>query len=96
MRLLGLALAGAIAFLAVDMWGGRNGFLQYRHVASQVAEAKAKSEKLTMRNQALEDEIEDLQQGNLTVEELARNDLGMIKPDETFYRVIEPDRGASK
>lgn len=96
MRLLGIVLAGAIAFLAYDMWGGRNGFLQYQNVAVQVAEAKAKSDKLTMRNQALEDEIEDLQQGNLALEELARNDLGMIKPDETFYRVIEPDRSAAR
>ncbi|MDY6322641.1 MAG: cell division protein FtsB [Succinivibrio sp.] len=89
MKLLGLVLVLAIGFLAYDMWYGRNGFLQYESVAAQVTEAKQKSEKLTLRNQALEDEITDLQQGNLTLEELARDELGMIRQGEVFYRVID-------
>ena len=43
------------------------------------------------RNQRVKDEIEDLQQGNKAIEELARSELGLIKPTETFYRVIEKD-----
>ena len=96
MRLFAVVLVCVIAYLGYDMWNGRNGFLQYQNVAAQVTQAKEKSEKLTMRNQALEDEIEDLQQGNLTIEELARNDLGMIRPDEKFYRVIETDHGGRR
>ena len=47
------------------------------------------------RNDALAAEVEDLKSGEAAVEERARNELGMIKPGETFYRVIEPEQGAT-
>lgn len=89
MKFLSLLVMLCIGFVSYDTWFGRNGIEQFRVVSVQVAEAKMKSEKLTMRNQAVLDEIADLNQDNLTVEELARDELGMIKSGETFYRVIE-------
>jgi cell division protein FtsB len=35
-------------------------------------------------------EVEDLKSGESAVEERARSELGMIKPGEKFYRVVEP------
>jgi cell division protein FtsB len=46
---------------------------------------------LQQRNDALAAEVEDLKSGEAAVEERARNELGMIKPGETFYRVVEPE-----
>jgi cell division protein FtsB len=46
---------------------------------------------LRQRNDALAAEVEDLKSGEAAVEERARSELGMIKPGETFYRVVEPD-----
>lgn len=89
MKFVSLLVALVIGYLTYDLWFGRNGIEQYHAVSAQVEEARHKSEKLTLRNQALEDEIKDLKQGDLTVEELARDDLGMIKSDETFFRVID-------
>ena len=89
MKFLSLFVMLCIGFVSYDAWFGRNGIEQFRLISVQVAEAKIKSEKLTMRNQAVLDEIADLNQDNLTVEELARDELGMIKSGETFYRVIE-------
>jgi hypothetical protein len=43
------------------------------------------------RNMVLKEEIEDLKSGLEAIEELARNDLGFIKPGETFYRVLPRD-----
>ena len=34
--------------------------------------------------------IDDLKRGQAAVEERARAELGMIKPGEVFYRVVEP------
>ncbi|HEY0506059.1 MAG TPA: septum formation initiator family protein, partial [Lysobacter sp.] len=42
-------------------------------------------------NAALAAEVEDLKSGEAAVEDRARSELGMIKPGETFYRVVEPE-----
>ena len=44
---------------------------------------------LRQRNDALAAEVQDLKSGEAAVEERARSELGMIKPGETFYRVVE-------
>ena len=59
---------------------------EYRQ--EKLDEETFKSKKLQARNRALQDEITDLKQGNKVVEELARSELGMVKKDEVFYRVI--------
>jgi type I restriction enzyme R subunit len=40
-------------------------------------------------------EVEDLKSGEEAVEERARSELGMIKPGEKFYRVVEPATGGA-
>ena len=45
---------------------------------------------LHQRNAEVAAEVEDLKSGEAAVEERARSELGMIKPGETFYRVVEP------
>ena len=49
---------------------------------------------LKQRNAALAAEVEDLKSGEAAVEDRARSELGMIKPGETFYRVVEPQGSA--
>ncbi|HAL22358.1 MAG TPA: cell division protein FtsB, partial [Stenotrophomonas sp.] len=41
------------------------------------------------RNDALAAEVKDLKEGQAAIEERARSELGMIKPGEKFYRVVE-------
>lgn len=94
MKLLTLIILLAIGFLVYDGIYGRNGYEQFHVASAKVQEAREKTEHLSMRNQAVADEIEDLQQDNLTVEELARDELGMVKPGETFYRVIDSNQKA--
>ncbi|MBO5566596.1 MAG: cell division protein FtsB [Succinivibrio sp.] len=91
MRLFQLAVVLLLCYLAYDIFYGRNGIQQYQQEASQVEQAEKKVNSLVQRNQRVKDEIEDLQQGNKAIEELARSELGLIKPTETFYRVIEKD-----
>ncbi len=56
----------------------------------QVEQQRVENAKLKERNAALEAEVEDLKTGETAVEERARSELGMVKPGETFYRVVEP------
>lgn len=91
MKLLALISILVILYLGYDIYCGRNGIVQYQETVQKFEEASDKSELLERRNQALQDEITDLKQGNRVVEELARSDLGMVKKEETFYRVIDKE-----
>ena len=88
MKVISLCLLGAIVYLSYDIWAGRNGLKQYEDVSANLVEAQQQSAKLQDRNQAVIDELNDLKQGNTAVEELARTELGLIREDETFFRIL--------
>lgn len=88
MKVISLCLLGVIAYLSYDIWAGRNGLMQYEQVSASLSRAQKQSLVLQDRNQAVIDELNDLKQGNAAVEELARSELGLIKQDETFYRIL--------
>lgn len=92
MALLALLLFGLCVYLGYDLYYGHNGYLQYEKVAAQFNQAEQKSLQLKQRNQDLAEQINDLQQGSIAVEELARSELGLIKPNERFYRVLADDQ----
>ena len=46
-------------------------------------------DQLVERNAQLTAEVDDLRTGVTAIEDRARSELGMIKPGETFIRVIE-------
>ena len=88
MKVISLCLLGAIVYLSYDIWAGRNGLKQYEDVSVNLVKAQQQSAKLQDRNQAVIDELNDLKQGNTAVEELARTELGLIREDETFFRIL--------
>jgi cell division protein FtsB len=50
---------------------------------------RALNEQLRARNSALDAEVRDLKQGYEAIEERARSDLGMVKPDEVFFQLVD-------
>ena len=82
-------LALLLAFLQYKLWLGSGGQREGAALRAQVARQEAENLKLQQRNEALKAEVEDLKSGEAAVEERARSELGMVKPGETFYRVIE-------
>lgn len=55
----------------------------------RVAREHESVDQLAERNAQLTAEVDDLRTGVTAVEDRARSELGMIKPGETFIRVIE-------
>jgi cell division protein FtsB len=82
-------LALLLAFLQYKLWLGSGGQREGAALRAQVARQEAENLRLEQRNEALKAEVEDLKSGEAAVEERARSELGMVKPGETFYRVIE-------
>jgi len=89
-----VALALLVAGLQAKLWWGDGGWREAQALRRTVAEQKAENARLQQRNDALAAEVEDLKSGEAAVEERARSELGMVKPGETFYRVVEPRNAA--
>ncbi len=89
-RLLALVLLTLILLLQMKYWVGAGGVREVEALRTRVTQQQAENQKLTERNEALQAEVEDLRAGKSALEERARAELGMIKPGETFYRVIAP------
>lgn len=92
MRLLAvvvLLLAGLFGWLQYRLWFGAGGTREVAALQSQVDAQKRQNEGLVQRNDALAAEVADLKSGEAAIEERARNELGMIRPGETFYRVVD-------
>lgn len=91
-RLITLVLLALLVYLQVQLWTGAGGRAQVESIATAVERQRVENAQLEARNEALEAEVVDLKEGQSAVEERARAELGMIKPGEVFYRVVDGDR----
>ena len=85
--LAALAL-GLLTLLQYPLWLGEGGWLAVRDGARRIAAQEAHNVALRARNDALLADVTDLKQGRDALEERARNELGLVAPDEWFVRVV--------
>ncbi|OTA17013.1 cell division protein FtsB [Xenorhabdus vietnamensis] len=88
---LTLLLLVLLGWLQYALWFGKNGIHDYMQLKAEVSKQETNYSKLKARNNRLFTEVEDLKnlEGNLeAIEERARDELGMIKPGESFYRMM--------
>lgn len=90
-----VALIALLALLQYRLWWGEGGRRSVADLHQRVEQQTHENQGLQQRNAALAAEVEDLKSGEGAVEERARSELGMIKPGETFYRVVESQSGAA-
>ncbi len=90
MRLIVLSLTALLLLIQYPLWLGKGGWLRVWDLDQQVAAARQKNDELRARNAKLNSEVQDLKDGTGAIEERARLELGMIKQDEIFVRVLPP------
>lgn len=88
-RLTVLLLAFMFAGLQYRLWGAEDGLLQTRQMRAQIATRQQDNARLHSRNATLEAEVADLKAGGPAIEAYARTMLGMVRPGETFYLVVD-------
>ena len=88
-RILLIVLAALLAWLQFRLWFGEGGMRDAQALEARVRAQTEENRGLRVRNERLAAEVENLKSGEAAVEERARSELGMIKPGETFYRVVE-------
>ena len=72
-----------------DIWLKDDGFYRVKELEQIIGSQVEENERLKLRNEQLEREIEELKSGTESIEEKARTDLGMIKEGEEFYLIVE-------
>jgi cell division protein FtsB len=77
-----------LVMLQYRLWAGKNSIPDYLSMQKEVLEQQRQNANLVQRNSLLKADIEDLKIGLEAAEERARNDLGLIKQGETFYRIL--------
>ena len=86
--LLGVLLL-LFVLLQYAMWAGKNSVLDLFILDSTLAELTEQNKKLRMRNDRLHAEVIDIKSRLSAIEAHARSELGLIKPGETFFQIIE-------
>jgi cell division protein FtsB len=89
-RLVTLALLALIALVHAELWFGKSGVPRVMELQGKLDERKAGNEAARLRNEQLTAEVRDLKEGLEMVEEKARYELGMVKPDEILVQVSTP------
>ena len=94
-RLLLIAVLGLLLLvLQHRLWNGTGGQRDVQRLQQQVQQQQHTNTGLQQRNAALAAEVKDLKSGEAAIEERARDEFGLIKPGETFYRVVDDRRPA--
>ncbi len=84
-----LGLSCLLGLLQYQLWLGRGSLPQVEGYRQQLAELAQANEQARQRNAQLANEAHDLQEGLTMIEEIARYELGMIKPDEVFVQISQ-------
>jgi cell division protein FtsB len=87
-----LALLALIVLVQVQLWLGNNGKPYAMNLELQLTRQQSANDLAQQRNARLEAEVRDLREGLEMVEERARWELGMVKPDEILVQVTPPRR----
>jgi len=86
-KILSVILAAFLLAIQAQLWLGKGGLPRGVQLRAELATAQAANEQARGRNAQLEAELRDLREGLEMVEEKARFELGMIKPDEIYVQV---------
>ena len=68
---------------------GDASYFKYNQLKEKIINLKGENNKFSDKIKLNKAEIENLQTGLNVIEEKARNELGLIKENETFYQILE-------
>ena len=89
MKIVAIVLGALILLIQYPLWVGKGGWLRAWEVDRQLGVQKEKNRELERRNATLAAEVKDLKTGTEAIEERARFELGLVRPDEVFYQYVE-------
>jgi cell division protein FtsB len=78
-----------LVILHAQLWTGRGSIPNVAQLQQKLDAQKAANAKAQQANEQLASEVRDLKEGQEMVEEKARMELGMVKPNEIYVQIAK-------
>ena len=88
-RLIPLILIALLLIVQGQLWFGRGSVRSVSAMRQKLDAQKAANAQAQQANEQLASEVRDLKEGLEMIEEKARMELGMVKPNEVFVNVAK-------
>ncbi|HEX2543765.1 MAG TPA: septum formation initiator family protein [Ramlibacter sp.] len=88
-RVVAALLIGLLGVVQAQLWVGRGSVGDVAQMRQKLEEQKARNAIAQQANERLAAEVRDLQEGLEMVEEKARSELGMVKPNEVLVQIAK-------
>ena len=91
-KMLAIILVILIVWLQYRAWYGENSLREIDLLITKIENQKVQNELILEQNKSFKKEIALLRNEPSMLEEKARENLGLIKKDEIFYRIIPAEK----
>lgn len=88
-RIVPAVLIALLLIVHAQLWFGRGSVPNVAQMQKKLEAQKAANAQAQQANDRLASEVRDLKEGLEMVEEKARSELGMVKPNEIFVNVTK-------
>ncbi len=86
-RVVPALLIALLLILHAQLWFGRGSVSSVNNMTRELDTQQKKNAQAQLANNRLEAEVRDLKEGLEMVEERARQELGMVKPNEIYVHI---------
>jgi cell division protein FtsB len=87
-RVVPLVLLALLAAVHAQLWMGDGSVAYVKELQQQIHDQNVANALEKAENDRLASEVNDLKDGLAMVEEKARSELGMVKPNEIFVQIV--------
>lgn len=87
-RIVTIVLISLLAITHAQLWLGAGSMDRVAELRGQINELHAANNEARKENERLASEVQDLREGKETVQEKARYELGMLKPNEIYVQIL--------
>ena len=87
-RIVTVVLLCLLGITHAQLWWGAGSMDRVAELREQINEIHASNDAARKENERLSSEVNDLREGKDSIQEKARYELGMVKPNEVFVQII--------
>lgn len=87
-RIVTIVLLSLLAITHAQLWLGAGSMDHVAELRAQINELRATNDLARKENERLASEVADLRDGKDSIQEKARSELGMVRPNEIYVQIM--------